>query len=174
VAAGAVARLEAEGAPPELVARFKSALRGSLGSLGDRLVWLVWRPACALLAVCLLLAGAPWWAALAAFLIPYNALHLWLRAWALHVGLRDGLHVGRALRESPLQKIGDRAADAGAVLAGLGAALAFGGGSPHGYDYLVGVAAAGAGLLLGYRSRRVAAVLLAAALAAGGLFLPTR
>ncbi|HET6764694.1 MAG TPA: PTS system mannose/fructose/sorbose family transporter subunit IID [Longimicrobiaceae bacterium] len=174
VAAGAVARLEAEGAAPELIVRFKSALRGSLGSLGDRLVWLVWRPACALLAVCLLLLGAAWWAAAAVFLLAYNALHLWLRAWALHVGLRDGLHVGRALREAPLQRLGERAADAGAVLAGLGAALAFGGGSPHGPEWLIGLAAAGAGILLGYRTRRVAAVGLAAALAAGSLFLYTR
>jgi mannose/fructose/N-acetylgalactosamine-specific phosphotransferase system component IID len=174
VAAGAVARLEAEGAPSELVGRFKSALRGSLGSLGDRLVWLVWRPACSLLAVCLLLAGAAWWVAAAVFLVVYNALHLWLRSWALTLGLRDGLHVSRALRESPLQRIGDRAADAGALLGGLGAVLAFGGTGARGAEYLIGLAAVVAGILLGFRTRRVAAAVLAAALAAGALWLRTR
>ncbi|MDB4952023.1 MAG: system mannose/fructose/sorbose family component [Gemmatimonadetes bacterium] len=174
VAAGAVARLEAEGAAPELVGRFKSALRGSLGSLGDRLVWLTWRPACALLGVCLLLAGAPWWAAAGVFLLAYNALHLWLRAWALDVGLRDGLQVGRALRESPLERLGERAAGAGALLAGFGAVLAFGGAGARGTDQLLGPAALAAGILLGFRTRRVAFALLAATLAAGALYLRTR
>jgi PTS system mannose-specific IID component len=174
VAAGAVARLEAEGAAPELVGRFKSALRGSLGSLGDRLVWLVWRPACSLLAVCLLLAGAAWWVAAAVFLLVYNSLHLWLRTWSLKLGLRDGLNVGRALREAPLQRIGDRAADVGALLGGLGAVLAFGASGARGPQYLIGLAAVAGGILLGFRTRRVAAGVLAAALAAGALWLRTR
>ncbi|HEX2202720.1 MAG TPA: PTS system mannose/fructose/sorbose family transporter subunit IID, partial [Longimicrobium sp.] len=113
VAAGALARLEADGTPPEMVARFKTALRGSLGSLGDRLVWLFWRPAAVLLGLSLVLAGLAWWVGVLAFLAVYNALHLWLRAWGLRVGLREGLNVARALREAPFGALGDAAARAG-------------------------------------------------------------
>lgn len=168
VAAGAIARLEADGAPPELVLRFKNAIRGSLGSMGDRLVWLTWRPACALLMVALLLAGAPWWAAVAAFLVSYNALHLWLRAWGLAAGLRDGLQVARALREAPFERLGERAAAAGAFLAGFAAVLAVGWGGQPGLPYAgLGVVALAAGVLLGPRVRLVAGIGLTALLIAG-------
>ena len=169
VAAGAVARLEADGAPPETIARFKAAVRGSLGSIGDRLVWLMWRPACALLMVALLLAGLPWWIAVAAFLVSYNALHLWMRTWGLDVGLRDGVQVGRALREAPFERLGERAADAGAVLGGFAAVLALGwGGVQVSWAYaLVGAAALAAGIALGPRVRWVAALGLTALLVAG-------
>ncbi len=169
VAAGAVARLEADGAPPETIARFKAAVRGSLGSIGDRLVWLMWRPACALLMVALLLAGVSWWIAVAAFLVAYNALHLWMRTWGLRVGLRDGVGVGRALREAPFERLGERAADAGAVLSGFAAVLALGwGGVQVSWTYaLVGAAALAAGIALGPRVRWVAALGLTALLVAG-------
>jgi PTS system mannose-specific IID component len=169
VAAGAVARLEADGAPPETIARFKAALRGSLGSIGDRLVWLMWRPACALLMVALLLAGVSWWIAVGAFLVAYNALHLWMRVWGLDAGLRDGLAVARALREAPFERLGERAADAGAVLSGLSAVLALGwGGVRGGWVYaVVGAAALAAGIALGPRVRWVAALGLTALLVAG-------
>lgn len=153
VAAGAVARLEEERVPPETLRRFKSALRGSLGSIGDRLVWQAWRPACALLAIVLLLAGAPWWVAVLAFLLVYNALHLWLRAWGLHVGLRDGLAVGKALREAPFDRLGERASDAGAFLAGLAGILAVGEIARGPAEYALGAAALVAGLWLGLRIR---------------------
>jgi PTS system mannose-specific IID component len=169
VAAGAVARLEADGAPPETIARFKAAVRGSLGSIGDRLVWLTWRPACALLMVALLLAGTGWWIAVAAFLVAYNALHLWMRRWGLDAGLRDGVQVARALREAPFERLGERAADAGAALAGFCAVLALGwGGVRVSWTYaLVGALALAAGIALGPRVRWVAAVGLTALLVAG-------
>jgi PTS system mannose-specific IID component len=169
VAAGAVARLEADGAPPETIARFKAAVRGSLGSIGDRLVWLMWRPACALLMVGLLLAGVSWWIAVGAFLVAYNALHLWMRVWGLHAGLRDGVQVARALREAPFERLGERAADAGAVLSGFSAVLALGwGGVRGGWVYAaVGALALAAGIALGPRVRWVAAVGLTALLVAG-------
>ena len=169
VAAGAVVRLEADGAPPETIARFKAAVRGSLGSIGDRLVWLTWRPACALLMVGLLLAGLPWWVAVGAFLVAYNALHLWMRVWGLDAGLRDGVQVARALREAPFERLGERAADAGAVLSGFAAVLALGwGGVRGGWAYaVVGALALAAGLALGPRVRWVAAVGLTALLVAG-------
>lgn len=153
VAAGAVARLEEEGTPPETVRRFKSALRGSLGSIGDRLVWQAWRPACALLGIVLLLLGAPWWAAVSAFLLSYNALHLWLRRWGLGVGVRDGLSVGRALRDAPFERLGERASDAGAFLAGLAGILAVGEFAHSPAEYVLGAAALAAGLWLGLRIR---------------------
>jgi PTS system mannose-specific IID component len=168
LAAGALARLEADGVPPETIGRFKNAIRGSLGSLGDRLVWLMWRPACALLMVGLLLAGAGWWIAVAAFLVSYNALHLWMRSWGLDAGLRDGLQVARALREAPFERLGERAGDAGAVLAGFSAVLAIGWGGGRGGVYAAaGVAALVAGIALGPRIRWVAAVALTAILVAG-------
>lgn len=153
VAAGAVARLEDDGVPPETVTRFKNALRGSLGAIGDRLVWQAWRPACALLAIVLLLLGAPWWVAVPVFLLVYNALHLWLRAWGLRVGLRDGLAVGKALREAPFERMGERASEAGAFLAGLAGILAVGEASRGPAEYVLGVAALAAGLWLGLRIR---------------------
>jgi PTS system mannose-specific IID component len=168
VAAGALARLEADGVPPEIIDRFKSAVRGSLGSMGDRLVWLTWRPACALLMVALLLAGAGWWVAVLAFLVAYNALHLWMRTWGLHAGWRDGLQVARALREAPFERLGDRAGDAGAVLSGFAAVLAIGWGGERGIPYAaVGALALAAGIMLGPRVRWVAAVALTAILVAG-------
>lgn len=167
VAAGAIARLEADGVPPETVARFKNAVRGSLGSLGDRLVWLTWRPASVLLALGLALADFPWWVAVPAFLVVYNALHLWLRAWGLKVGLRDGLNIGRTLREAPFETLGTRAANAGALLAGLCAVLSIGETANRAPGWLLGAVAAALGIYLGARVRGVAAMVLLAVLVAG-------
>ena len=121
IALGAVARLEAEGAAPELIERFKAALRGSLGQLGDRLVWAGWRPACVLLALVVLLAGLPWWAALAVFLAVYNAGHLALRWWALRIGFESGRQVAERVRGAGLEVLRERIATGGALC--LGAAL---------------------------------------------------
>lgn len=158
VAAGAVSRLEADRVDPRVIERFKSALRGSLGSLGDQLVWLAWRPASMLLALALALAGAGWGLAVAAFLLVYNALHFALRVWGFRTGLAAGLEVGKAVRSAPLQELGRRAADAGAVLAGVAVVLAL---APAMADadwtrLGIGVGGAGVGLWLGLRARRVA------------------
>jgi PTS system mannose-specific IID component len=167
VAAGAIARLEAEGAPADTVARFKAAVRGSLGTLGDRLVWLMWRPACVLLGVSLVLAGAAWWVGALAFLVAFNALHLWMRAWGLRVGLRDGLAIGRTLKAVPFPRMGDWAARAGALLAGFAAALAATGGGSRPWQWGLAAAAALLGITLGSRVRAVAAGAMVLALAAG-------
>jgi len=167
VAAGAVARLEADGAPPETVARFKAAVRGSLGTLGDRLVWLMWRPMAVLLGLSLVLAGAAWWVGAAAFLLVFNALHLWMRAWGLKVGLRDGLAIGATLRNVPFQRLGDRAAKAGSALAGFAAALALAQPGSRPWEWAAGVAAAFLGIVLGPRVRPAAAAAMLLALAAG-------
>jgi mannose PTS system EIID component len=160
LAAGAVARLEAEGADPDVILRFKNALRGSLGSLGDQLVWLSWRPASALIAIALLLLGAPWWLAVGAFLLSYNALHLWLRSWGLDLGLREGLGVARSLRDARLAALGRWAGNTGAVLAGLCTVLAIGRAGPGAFDLGLAAAAAAAGAWLGLRIRIPAYLLL--------------
>jgi len=160
LAAGAVARAEAEGVPPETVGRFKSALRGSLGTVGDRLVWLVWRPACALLGLSLLLVGLPWWAGVIGFLAVYNALHLWLRVWGLRTGLEQGLGVARTLRDAPLQQMGDRAAAVGALLAGFAAVRMVGSAAGGPGEWVLGTVAVAAGAYLSGRTRFVATVAL--------------
>ncbi|HSJ12941.1 MAG TPA: PTS system mannose/fructose/sorbose family transporter subunit IID [Longimicrobiales bacterium] len=119
IALGAVARLEADGAPPELIERFKAALRGSLGQLGDRLVWAGWRPACVLLALALLLAGLPWWGVLAVFLLVYNAGHIALRWWALRTGFESGRQVAERVRAAGLDALRERIATAGALGTGV-------------------------------------------------------
>jgi PTS system mannose-specific IID component len=162
IAAGAVARMEADGADPEVIERFKSAVRGSLGSLGDRLIWMAWRPAALLLGISLLLAGVAWWAAVGGFLLVYNGLHLVLRTWGLRVGLENGVGVAAVVRDSPLQALATRAANAGALLAGLAVAL-FLGLDPADPVRLAAVAlGATLGIVLGIRARIVAGVAVAA------------
>jgi len=153
LAAGAVVRMELEGSPPEVIGRFKNALRGSLGALGDQLIWLSWRPACALVGIALLLVGAPWWFAVAAYLVCYNTLHLWLRVWGLDVGLREGLAVARVLREAPLSAWSRRAGAAGMLLAGFCVVLAVHRAGPAPAGFAVAALAALAGAWLGLRLR---------------------
>lgn len=167
VAAGAVVQLESSGADEAIIDRFKAALRGSLGTLGDQLVWLLWRPAAALLGIALVLAGAAWWVGIGAFLIVYNALHLWLRVWGLNTGLTAGLQVAARIREAPFQLWGGRIAGAGALLTGFCFVLALAripGGSGD-----VGLAAAAglAGLWLGTRVRPILWVALTLVWAVG-------
>ena len=155
LAAGAVARLEIDGAEPKLITRFKDALRGSLGAIGDQLFWSSWRPASALLGVMLLLLGAPWWLAVGGFLVVYNALHLYVRIWGARVGFRDGLGVAKRIRDAPFSLLGRRAADAGALLAGISFALAITAVPGGKGDAAIAAAAATLGFWLGPRVRRV-------------------
>ncbi len=119
IALGAVARLESEGESPEVVSRFKGALRSALGSLGDRMVWAGLRPCCLLLALALLLLGAPWWLSLVVFLLVYNTAHITLRWWSLRTGWDAGKQVAQRLRESNLERFHEGFAHAGAFLLGL-------------------------------------------------------
>lgn len=162
IAAGAVARLEHDRVPPEVTERFKSALRGSLGSLGDRLVWTTWRPATLLLGLMLLIVGCPWWVAVSVFLLTYTALHIPLRLWGMRVGTRYGLQVARVVREAPLEVVGSRAADAGALLVGLALIFVI---DPLDLDPVriaATAAGGGLGLWLGLRARAVAGVAVGA------------
>lgn len=163
LAAGAVLRMEADGVEPDTIARFKAALRGSLGSFGDRLFWVGWRPMCALLGIVVLLAGAPWWAGALTFLVVYNALHLAVRVWGFRAGLQQGLMVAAAVRRSPFSSWVERSADAGALLSGACGVLAVG----HAQGGEIGVVPAalalGAGLAFGLRIRPLAAFVIVAA-----------
>jgi mannose PTS system EIID component len=167
IALGGVARLEAEGQPPELIDRFKVALRGSLGTVGDRLVWAGWRPVALLFALLLFLASAPWWVATATFLLLYNAGHVGLRIWSLRLGLHYGLRVGERLRTSSIG-IAQRVLPAvGAFLLGALVPLAATGRFVGMRPALPWVAAALGGALLGIRfgaaTRTPLALLLALA-----------
>ena len=153
MALGAVARMEAEGADPVLIDRFKAAVRGSLGTLGDRLVWAGWRPVCLLLALALVLLGAAGGAAVLLFLVIYNAGHFWLRWWSLRVGLSEGRGVGERLRRSGLPESQRRLGTAGAFLAGFVLPLVASGGllrvAPSPLWLLLAAIAALAGLRFG-------------------------
>lgn len=130
LALAAVARLEVERQPPQLIERFKTALRGALGGLGDRVVWAGWRPACILLSLVVLLAGAPWWLGVGGFLLIYNAGHLALRWWGFRVGWREGMSVAARLRGSWLWDAEGPLHQAGPFLLGAVAALLVGHGLP--------------------------------------------
>ena len=58
IAVGALARAELDGEPPERIERFRTALCGPLGSVGDRLVWAGWLPFCSLASLALFGLGA--------------------------------------------------------------------------------------------------------------------
>lgn len=118
LALGAVCRMEEEGRDPEEIRRFKTAVRGPLGSLGDALIWVGWRPATVLLAVLLSVAGAPFWVAVAVFLLLYNAGHLFLRIWGFRNGLARGSRVGDSLRFLALPLQADRMTALGVFLLG--------------------------------------------------------
>ncbi|HVM42248.1 MAG TPA: PTS system mannose/fructose/sorbose family transporter subunit IID [Gemmatimonadales bacterium] len=120
LAVGALARAENDGVAPERIERLRAALIGPLGSLGDRLIWAGWLPACAAVGLLLVALSAGGWAVLA-FLVLYNLMHVSLRVWGLRVGWRAGVGVAGALASPALQ----RALEVVAPLAALvvGAAL---------------------------------------------------
>lgn len=169
VALGAALRLEADGEDADVVRRFKTAVRGPLGGLGDALVWASWLPAVSLAALSLIWLGAPGWVAVVVFLGVYNVGHIGLRAWGFRAGLQEGSAVGRRLTEASLGKWTERVRTLAALLLGLlvGAVLAADGGlrdaGPH--WGVLAVVAFLAGLLVGPRLWRPAAVLVVAAVA---------
>lgn len=134
LAIGALARAEVDQVPAARIERFRSALCGPLGSVGDRLVWASWLPACSLAA--LLLFGAGWTPVGVAvgFLLLYNIGHLGLREWGLRAGWRHGLRVASALGHPVLQHgpryIGRVAAVLGGLALPLAVHRAIGGGPP--------------------------------------------
>lgn len=161
LAIGAVIRMEEDGEDPLVIDRFKAALRGSLGTLGDQLVWAGWRPVCLLGALALLLLGASWWVTMVTFLVLYNLGHVGVMYWGLSVGLTEGRGVAERLRGS-VRSTQPRLMAVGACLAGVVMVLIAVGGIPAlGFEPGLlwgGLAVAGviAGARLGERIRRFA------------------
>jgi mannose PTS system EIID component len=119
LAVGSLVRAELDRVPGAKIDRFRTALCGPLGSVGDRLIWAGWLPACSLLALVVFGAGAPAWVVVAVFLGLYNAGHLALRCWGLSTGLSRGMHVAKALAGPVFRQGPDVIARVGALLAGV-------------------------------------------------------
>ena len=169
VALGAALKLEADGADPETVRKFKLAVRGPLGSLGDALVWAAWLPGVSVLALALYWMGlSGWWAAVF-FLVVYNVGHLALRFWGFRVGLKEGRGVGRRLQQANFARWTARLKAAVALLLGLlvGAVLAGDGGLAMSGVVWTALATCAflAGLLVGHHAWRPAAATVVAVIA---------
>lgn len=119
VAVGALTRAELEGVEPAKIERFRTALAGPLGSVGDRLVWSGWLPLCSLLALGAYGIGGSAGFVVAVFLITYNAGHVALRAWGLKVGFSKGTDVAKSLASPALRRAPEWIERAGALLAGI-------------------------------------------------------
>lgn len=119
VAVGALARAELEGTPPERIERFRTALCGPLGALGDRLVWATFLPLCSFAALVVFGIGGSPLATVLTFLILYNIGHLGLRIWGLQAGWRKGLNVAQSLGHPVLQRSQPYLGQLAASLAGF-------------------------------------------------------
>lgn len=124
VAVGALARAELDGVAPALIERFRIALGGPLGSVGDRLVWASWLPLCSLVALVAFGLGARPLTVVAIFLLLYNLGHFSLRAWGLQVGFDRGLRVADALGHPLLRRGPQYVGAVAALFAGLAIPLA--------------------------------------------------
>jgi PTS system mannose-specific IID component len=131
------------------VRRFKTAVRGPLGSLGDNLIWVGWRPTAVLFAVFIALAGASPGVTVVVFLVLYNAGHLALRIWGFRVGLEHGGQVGDSLRFLALPKQAERIAGTGGFLLGAIAGLATGEAVSEGAGGILWACLAGIGFWIG-------------------------
>ena len=169
VAVGALARVELDHEPPDRIERFRTALAGPLGSVGDRLIWAGWLPLCSWIGLATFGLGAGPIAVLLTFLLLYNAGHLALVAWGLRVGWRKGMRVAQALGNPVLRRGPQVITPVSAFAAGVGIPLALmrvlGPGRALLGIVLVG-AALGALLIVKLHSRiegwRLALILLAA------------
>ena len=132
VAVGALARAELSGVPAERIERFRTALAGPLGSVGDRLVWAGWLPFASLVSLAAFGLGARPLLVVGLFLVLYNAGHFALRIWGLRVGWTRGLAVAPALGNPLLRggpaHVGRAAAAAAGVALPLAAARVLEGG----------------------------------------------
>ncbi|MBA3888975.1 MAG: PTS system mannose/fructose/sorbose family transporter subunit IID [Gemmatimonadaceae bacterium] len=125
IAVGALARAELDHEPPELIERFRTALPGPLGSVGDRLVWAGWLPFCSLVALVTFGFGVGPLGVVATFLLMYNAGHFALRIWGLETGWKHGLRVAPALAHPLLRRGPQEIGRAAAFMAGIALPLAF-------------------------------------------------
>jgi PTS system mannose-specific IID component len=141
VAVGALARAELEGEPPARIERFRTALCGPLGSVGDRLVWAAWLPACSVAALAAFGFGVGTAGVMLVFLGTYNAGHMALRAWGLSAGLDHGMRVASALGGPVLRHGPAHLAQAAALIGGIALPLAL--------DQVIGPGRALFGIVLG-------------------------
>jgi PTS system mannose-specific IID component len=123
MAVGALARAELEGESPERIERFRTALRGPLGTVGDRLVWASWRPACLLMAIAAFCLGLGPISSVILFLATYNVGHIAIRVWGFRHGWHEGLGVSKTLHERWLDVIPELLAPLILLLLGLDAVL---------------------------------------------------
>ena len=124
VAVGALARAELSGVPPERIERFRTAICGPLGSVGDRLVWAGWLPLSSLVALITFGMGARPMMVVLTFVLMYNVGHFGLRIWGLYVGWTRGLAVASALANPVLRNGPAYIARTAATLAGIAIPLA--------------------------------------------------
>jgi PTS system mannose-specific IID component len=124
LAVGALAHAELAGEPTDRIDRFHTACCGPLGSVGDRLVWAGWLPACSLVALAAFGLGMRPAGVVLLFLGLYNIGTMSLRYWGLHAGYREGLRVASALGVPLLRKGPAQVARATALLAGIAIPLA--------------------------------------------------
>jgi PTS system mannose-specific IID component len=124
IAVGALARAELDGEPSERITRFRTALCGPLGSLGDKLVWSGLLPLSSLFALTMFGLGAGPLAVTVAFLLFYNAGHFYLRVWGLAVGWEHGLGVSKALSRPLFRLAPGYISRVGALLTGVAIPLA--------------------------------------------------
>ena len=103
LAAGALARAEHDGLPPEQVERLRTALLGPLGSVGDRLVWAGTLPAAVGVGLALT-ATAPVGVGAGVLLALHNTVHLTLRIWSLRAGWQLGPRIAKALGSPVLSR----------------------------------------------------------------------
>lgn len=178
IAVGALARAELALEEPARIERFRSALCGPLGSVGDRLIWVGWLPLCSLVALTAFGVGASAFTVLLLFLLSYNAGHLALRAWGLNLGWTHGLGVATALGNPVFQRGPGIIGRISAFVAGIAILLTIAGASgarPSGVFVVAGTAAAGAAVLLVLAGRvqgwRASLILLAVATLAA-VFIP--
>ena len=141
VAVGALARAELDGEAPARIERFRTALCGPLGSVGDRLVWAAWLPACSIAALAAFGFGVGTAGVLLVFLGIYNAGHIALRAWGLSAGLDHGMKVASALGTPILRQGPAHIAQVAALIGGVALPLAL--------DRVIGPGRALFGIVLG-------------------------
>jgi PTS system mannose-specific IID component len=125
IAVGALARAELDDVDPVRIERFRTALAGPLGSVGDRLVWASWLPLCSLIALGVYGLGGGPLPVIATFLILYNAGHFALRIWSLRLGLDRGLAVASGLGSPVLRQGPAVIGKIAAVAAGIALPLVF-------------------------------------------------
>jgi mannose/fructose/N-acetylgalactosamine-specific phosphotransferase system component IID len=149
LAVGALARAELDGEPPARIERFRTAMCGPLGSVGDQLVWAGWLPFCSVLALGAYGAGAGAALVVALFLGLYNVGHLALRAWGLVTGWRRGLRVAAALGNPVFRRGPAHIGRAAALVGGAAIPVALhrlGGGGEPGTAIVAAVAIGAFGL----------------------------